>query len=59
LSLGTSAVGKINLSLLKNLFGPARERPLIAADDFHQVRGKSGDGCDLSAMHGDSVSQHI
>ena len=45
------------LSLLKNVFGPGRGWPLIAADDFHQPRGKSGDSCDLSARRGNSGNQ--
>jgi hypothetical protein len=48
-----------DLSLLKNVFGPGRGWPLIAADGFHQPRGKSGDSCDLSAMHGNSGNQRI
>jgi hypothetical protein len=47
------------LSLLKNVFGPGRGWPLIAADDFHQPRGKSGDSCDLSAMHGNSITEVV
>jgi hypothetical protein len=49
-----SGISFEGLSLLKNVFGPGRGWPLIAADDFHQPRGKSGDSCDLSARRGNS-----
>jgi hypothetical protein len=45
--------------MLKNVFGPGRGRALIAANDFHQPRGKSGDSGDLSARHGNSGNQRI
>jgi hypothetical protein len=45
------------LTMLKNVFGPGRGWPLIAADEFHQPRGKAGDSCDLSARHGNSGNQ--
>jgi hypothetical protein len=47
------------LSLLKNVFGRGRGWPLIAADDFHRPRRKSGDSCDLSARHGNYGNQRI
>ena len=48
-----------DLSLLKNIFCLGRGWALIAAEDFHHPRGKSGDSCDLSAMHGNSANQRV